>query len=50
MLPVMLVVTRTLPATPLTWLAFATFVAVIDFGLWRLALRAFDRERAIAAS
>jgi ABC-2 type transport system permease protein len=50
MLPVMLVVTRTLPATPLTWLAFATVVAVIDFGLWRLALRAFDRERAIAAS
>jgi ABC-type Na+ efflux pump permease subunit len=48
MLPVMLVVTRTVPATYLTWLIFAGVVTAIDFALWRTALRAFDRERAIS--
>ncbi|MBK6561601.1 ABC transporter permease subunit [Candidatus Amarobacter glycogenicus] len=49
MLPVMLVVTRTIPATPVTWLVFVTAIVVLDFLLWRMALRAFDRERAISA-
>jgi ABC-2 type transport system permease protein len=48
MLPVLLVVTRTIPATPVTWLVFASVVAVIDLLLWRGALRGFDRERAIS--
>ncbi|MGE3076484.1 MAG: ABC transporter permease subunit [Dehalococcoidia bacterium] len=50
MLPVMLVVTRTIPATLVTWIVFVAAVGAIDFVLWRLALRAFDRERAIAAT
>lgn len=49
MLPVMLVVTRTIPATPLTWLVFAAVIGACDVLLWRVALRAFDRERAIGA-
>ena len=48
MLPVLLVVTRTIPATALTWLVFALAVAAIDAVLWRGALRGFDRERAIS--
>jgi ABC-2 type transport system permease protein len=48
MLPVMLVVTRTIPATPVTWLVFFAVVAALDFFLWRTALKAFDRERAIS--
>ncbi|MGE0602046.1 MAG: ABC transporter permease subunit [Dehalococcoidia bacterium] len=50
MLPVMLVVTRTIPATVVTWVVFVAAVGAIDFVLWRLAIRAFDRERAIAAT
>lgn len=50
MLPVMLVVTRTINPSVLTWLVFAGCVAALDFGIWRVALRAFDRERAISAS
>ncbi len=50
MMPVMLVVTRTIPATVVTWLVFAAIVGLIDFGLWRIAIRAFDRERAISAA
>jgi hypothetical protein len=44
----MLVVTRTIPATPVTWLVFFAVVAALDFFLWRTALKAFDRERAIS--
>jgi hypothetical protein len=47
MLPVMLVVTRTIPANVLTWAVFAGVLGASDVLLWRLALRAFDRERAI---
>ena len=50
MLPVMLVVTRTIPATVVTWLVFAAVLGSLDFLLWRLALRAFDRERVISAA
>ncbi len=50
MLPVMLVVTRTINPSVLTWFVFAGGVAALDFGIWRVALRAFDRERAISAS
>jgi len=48
MLPVMLIVTRTIPANVVTWLVFASVVAAVDFLLWRAALKAFDRERAIS--
>ena len=50
MLPVMLVVTRTIPANVVTWAVFAAVLGALDFGLWRLALRAFDRERAISST
>lgn len=50
MLPVMLVVTRTIEPGVLTWTVFFAAVAGLDFAIWRLALRAFDRERAISAS
>lgn len=47
MLPVLLIVTRTIPPTPLTWLAFLAAVTAIDLLIWRAVARAFDRERAI---
>ncbi|MCC7168792.1 MAG: ABC transporter permease subunit [Rhodospirillales bacterium] len=50
MLPVMLVVTRTIEPSLLTWAVFFAGVAALDFGIWRLALRAFDRERAISTA
>jgi ABC-type uncharacterized transport system permease subunit len=50
MFPVMLVVTRTLPVNVLTWLIFSATVLFLDVVLWRLALRAFDRERAISTA
>lgn len=50
MLPVMLVVTRTIEPSVLTWTVFFVAVAALDFGIWRLALRAFDRERAISTA
>ena len=50
MLPVMLVVTRTIEPSMLTWAVFFAAVGAIDFGIWRLALRAFDRERAISTA
>ncbi len=50
MLPVMLVVTRTIEPSVLTWGVFFTTVLALDFGIWRLALRAFDRERAISTA
>jgi len=49
MLPVMLLVTRTIPANVMTWTVFAAVVGACDFMLWRASLRAFDRERAIGA-
>jgi len=49
MFPIMLVVTNTVPATGLTWAIFTGIVAALDVLLWRTALRAFDRERAISA-
>lgn len=48
MLPVLLVVTRTIEPTVITWLLFAAATALLDAALWRLAIRAFDRERAIS--
>jgi hypothetical protein len=50
MLPVMLVVTRTIEPGVLTWTVFFVAVAALDFGIWRLALRAFDRERSISTA
>jgi ABC-2 type transport system permease protein len=50
MFPVMLVVTRTLPVNVFTWLIFSATVLFLDVVLWRLALRAFDRERAISTA
>lgn len=50
MLPVMLVVTRTIEPSVLTWSVFFAAVAALDFAIWRLALRAFDRERAISTA
>jgi ABC-2 type transport system permease protein len=50
MLPVMLVVTRTINPGVLTWAIFVAMVAGLDFAIWRLALRAFDRERAISTA
>lgn len=50
MLPVMLVVTRAIPANVITWLVFVAIVATLDVLLWGLALRAFDREKAITAA
>lgn len=50
MLPVMLVVTRTIEPSVLTWVVFAGLVAGLDCLLWKTALRAFDRERAISAA
>ena len=50
MLPVMLVVTRTIEPSVLSWGAFFAVVAALDFAIWRLALRAFDRERAISTA
>ncbi len=48
MFPILLVVTRTIPVTVLTWLVLAAVVGVIDLLLWRIALRVFNRERAIS--
>lgn len=48
MLPVMLVVTRTIPANIVSWAVFGAVLGGLDFILWGLALRAFDRERAIS--
>lgn len=50
MLPILLVVTRTIPATVVTWLVFAALVAVVDLLLWRGAAQGFDRERAISTA
>lgn len=50
MLPILLVVTRTIPATVVTWLVFATLVAAVDMLLWRGAARGFDRERVISTA
>ncbi|GIW13930.1 MAG: hypothetical protein KatS3mg062_1369 [Tepidiforma sp.] len=50
MLPVLLIVTRTVEPSVLTWCVFAAAVAAIDAGLWRLVVRAFDRERAISTA
>jgi ABC-2 type transport system permease protein len=50
MLPVMLIVTRTVPANLVTWLAFCGVLVVADALLFRVALRAFDRERAISGT
>ncbi len=50
MLPVMLVVTRTIEPSVVTWLVFAAAVSGLNCLLWKLALRAFDRERAISAA
>ncbi len=50
MLPVMPVVTRTIPANVLTWLIFLALLVAADFLLFRVALRAFNRERAISAA
>lgn len=50
MLPVLLIVTRTIEPTVLTWLLFAAAIAAIDTLLWRAVQRAFDRERAISAA
>jgi ABC-2 type transport system permease protein len=50
MLPVLLIVTRTVEPSLLTWLLFATGTALVDAALWRLAVRAFDRERAISTA
>ncbi len=47
MLPVLLLVTRTIEPTVLAWLTFSAAVAAIDALLWRSVQRAFDRERAI---
>lgn len=48
MFPILLVVTNAIPASILTWCLLGTVVGAIDFGLWRVALRAFNRERAIS--
>lgn len=50
MLPILLVVTRTVPPGPVTWGAYALALTAIDLVLWRAALRAFDRERAISTA
>ncbi len=50
MLPILLVVTQTIPATVVTWLAFAGLVAAIDLLVWRIAARGFDRERVISTA
>jgi len=50
MLPILLVVTRTIPANVITWLVFAVVLVLLDLGLARLAGRAFDRERAISTT
>ncbi|GMV86071.1 MAG: hypothetical protein AMXMBFR80_19260 [Dehalococcoidia bacterium] len=50
MLPILLVVTRTIPATVVTWLVFAALVAAVDLLLWRGAAQGFDRERAISTA
>lgn len=50
MLPIMLIVTRTIEPSILSWSVFVAIVAGIDCLLWRLAIRAFDRERAISAA
>ena len=48
MFPIMLVVTNTVPAVLFTWLVFVGVVVALDVIVWRLALKAFDRERAVA--
>ena len=50
MLPILLVVTRTIPAAFVTWIVFGLVLTGIDLLLWRGALRAFDRERAISTA
>lgn len=48
MLPVLLIVTRTIEPSLLTWCGFAGVLALVDAALWKTAVRAFDRERAIS--
>jgi ABC-type Na+ efflux pump permease subunit len=48
MLPVLLVVTRTIEPTLAAWATMAGVLAAIDAALWRVVVRAFDRERAIS--
>jgi len=48
MFPILLVVTNAIPATVLTWIVLAVVVGLVDAALWRVALRAFNRERAIS--
>jgi ABC-2 type transport system permease protein len=48
MLPVLLIVTRTIDPSPLNWLVFAASAALVNAFLWRTVVRAFDRERAIS--
>ena len=50
MLPILLVVTRTIPVTIVTWAVFAALAAAIDLALWRTAQRRFDRERVISTA
>lgn len=50
MLPILLVVTRTIPATVVTWLVFAGLMVAVDLLLWRGAARGFDRERVISTA
>jgi ABC-2 type transport system permease protein len=50
MLPILLVVTRTIPATVVTWVVFAAAVGLVDLVLWRSAQRGFDRERVISTA
>ena len=49
MLPILSVVTQTIPAPVATWVVMAAIVGATDYVLWRMVLRAFDRERAISA-
>jgi EamA domain-containing membrane protein RarD len=50
MLPILLVVTQTIPATVVTWLVFAGLVTAVDLLVWRVAARGFDRERVISTA
>lgn len=49
MLPILLIVTRTVEPSLLSWAAFALAAGVVDSLLWRTALAAFDRERAVSS-
>lgn len=50
MFPILLVVTNAIPAIVVTWVVLAAVVGMVDAGLWRVALRAFERERAISTA